>query len=199
MCTVIPAAALFVQAARPGQYIHSHNAPEAAVGRLLSGLDNVKSDGRSGHNTRFASTRGVISAVRADGLLVTGAGPAADITYFRSEFPSGAVQPHALWVSVLFDFGAGGVALLAILMVVAVWRMRARPLVLAILLPFFVASLINSAEEAFGYQFVVLGIVLFAFGWAQPSRAANSSRGPLRATVPGPVRGSAPDSLPGEP
>ena len=199
LCAVIPAAVLFVQASRPGRYIHSHNAAEAAVGRLLSGIDNVESDGRSGHNTRFASTRAVISAVRADGLIVAGAGPAADITYFRAEFPSGDVQPHALWVTVLFDFGAVGVALLAILMLTAVWRMRARPLALAVLLPFFVASLINSAEEAFGYQFVVLGIVLFAFGWAQPSRAAGNSRGPLHDAAVGPAHGSSPDSLPGEP
>jgi hypothetical protein len=59
--------------------------------------------------------------------------------------------------------------------VIAVWRTRRRPQICAILLPFFVASLINSAEGSFEYGFVALGIALFAFGWAGTSQAGDPS------------------------
>lgn len=49
--------------------------------------------------------------------------------------------------------------MLAALMLAAVWQMRRRPVMTGILLPFFVASLVNSAEGAFGYAFVTLEIM----------------------------------------
>lgn len=163
----VPAAVFFVHAAKPRQYLNSHNAAEITAGRLLSGIENVDTDGRAGHNTRLASTRVVIAEARQNGWLLTGAGPAADDTFFPAKFPSVVpLLPDALWVSVLFDFGVIGVAVLGVLMVIALWRMRRRPQMTAILLPFFVTSLVNSAEGSFEYGFVALGIMLFAFGWA---------------------------------
>ena len=171
----LPAAVLFVYAARPGPYMNSHNTPEKAVGRLLAGMEYAETGGREGHNTRLADTRVVISEAMANGWILAGAGPAADETYFPARFPSGTLRPNALWVSVLFDFGLIGVLLLSILMVIAVWRMRQRTETCAILLPFFVASLVNSAEGSFEYGFVALGIVLFAFGWAGTSQIDDPS------------------------
>jgi hypothetical protein len=171
----LPAAVLFVYAAGPGPYLESHNTAEKAVGRLLAGIEYAKTDGRAGHNTRLADTRVVISEAKANGWILAGAGPAADDTYFPARFPSGTLRPNALWVSVLFDFGLIGVLLLGSLMVIAVCRMRYRPQMCAILLPFFVASLINSAEGNFEYGFAALGITLFAFGWAGTSQVDDPS------------------------
>jgi hypothetical protein len=171
----LPAAVLFVYAAGPGPYLEGHNTAEKAVGRLLAGIEYAKTDGRAGHNTRLADTRVVISEAKANGWILAGAGPAADDTYFPARFPSGTLRPNALWVSVLFDFGLIGVLLLGNLMVIAVCRMRYRPQMCAILLPFFVASLINSAEGNFEYGFVALGITLFAFGWAGTSQVDDPS------------------------
>ena len=171
----LPAAVLFVYTAGPSPYLDSHNTAEKAVGRLLAGIEYAKTDGRAGHNTRLADTRVVISEAKANGWILAGAGPAADQTYFPARFPSGTLRPNALWVSVLFDFGLIGVLLLGALMVIAVWRMRHRPQMCAILLPFFVASLINSAEGSFEYGFVALGIMLFAFGWAGTGQADDPS------------------------
>jgi hypothetical protein len=175
LAVCLPAAVLFVYSAGPNSYLDSHNTAEKAVGRLLAGIEYAKTDGRAGHNTRLADTRVVISAARANGWILAGAGPAADQTYFPARFPSGTLRPNALWVSVLFDFGLIGVLLLGALMVIAVWRVRHRPRMCAILLPFFAASLINSAGGNFEYGFVALGIVLFAFGWAGTSQAGDPS------------------------
>lgn len=180
LAACIPAAVVFVQAANPRPYLASHNTVEVTAGRLLSGIRNVETGGRAGHNTRMASTRVVIAEVRANGWLLTGAGPAADNTYFPAKFPPathpGPYGPNSLLVSVLFDFGEFGVAVLGSVMLAAVWRMRRRPEMAAILLPFFVASLVNSAEGPFAYAFVALGIMLFTFRWAAPTRSRNASR-----------------------
>ena len=182
LAAFIPAALFFVSAAQPSRYLNSHSTAEKAVGRLLAGFESVETDGQQGHNTRFASTRVVIAEVRTNDWTLTGAGPAADVTYFPAKFGS-TVQPNALWVSVLFDFGVIGVVVLGVLMLAAVWRMRRHPQICAILLPFFVASLINSAEETFDYKFVALGIVLFAFGWVRPGGTGASP--PASLALPG--------------
>ena len=166
----LPAAVLLVYAAGPSPYLDSHDTAENAVGRLLAGVEYATTDGRAGHNTRLADTRVVVSEAKANGWILAGAGPAADQTYFPARFPSGTLRPNALWVSVLFDFGLIGLLLFGTLMAIAVWRMRHRPQMCAVLLPFFVAALINSAEGSFEYGFVALGIMLFAFGWAGTSQ-----------------------------
>ena len=99
-----------------------------------------------------------------------GAGSAADSTWLPAMYPGpdgAAVAANALWVSFLFDYGETGVAVLGVLMAIAAWRMRRDPLMAAILLPFFVATLVNStgADTAL----VALGVMLFAFGWAAPA------------------------------
>ena len=74
----------------------------------------------------------------------------------------------------LFDFGEGGVAIVAILMLIAFWRLQRYPVMAAILLPFLIASLLNSAEGSFEYAFVVLGIMLFTFHWVDTPMAISS-------------------------
>lgn len=176
VAAIAPPAVLFVQTANRFQYLNSHNTAEVEIGRLVSGITFVETDGRAGHNTRFADTTAVISRARASHWMITGAGPAADETYFPARFPSGLIRPNALWVSVLFDFGLLGVAALAGLMLTAAWRMRHFPRLAAILLPFFMTALINSAEGSYEYAFVALGIFLFACGWArQPAPGPDAT------------------------
>jgi hypothetical protein len=167
LAIVIPAAALFVLHASPQNYLDSGNPAEVAVGRLISGVRNVQTDGQQGANTRFANTSGVIEAARDGGWMRLGAGPAADATYFAATGPVIAGRPvaaNALWASVLFDFGECGVAVLAVLMIAAAWRMRRFPVLAAVLLPFFVASLVNSAVP--DWSLAALGVMLSGFGWA---------------------------------
>jgi hypothetical protein len=172
LAVLIPASVAFVLTATPAQYLNSHNVTENATGRLLAGIQNIDTGGRLGHNTRWAGTREVIAATEENGWLLTGAGPGAIDTYALAQHSK---DPHplpygapALWVGMLFDFGVVGLAVLGILMVTAVWRMRRRPELCAILLPFSVAAMVNSAEGSFAYVFVALGIMLFAFNWAGP-------------------------------
>jgi hypothetical protein len=81
------------------------------------------------------------------------------------------------------DLGEGGVAVLAVLMLAAAWRMRRFPQLSAILLPFFAAALVNSAAP--DNALVALGIILFAFGRA-PSAATSveDTTGPGSAVAP---------------
>jgi hypothetical protein len=172
LAVFIPASGAFVLTANPTQYLNSHDVTENAIGRLLAGIQNIDTDGRLGHNTRWAGTRMVVASAAENGWLLTGAGPGATATYASARHTKGARPlPYGaptLWVSILFDFGVVGVAVLGVLMVVAAWRMRRRPELCAILLPFSVAALVNSAEGSFAFVFVALGIMLFAFNWVGP-------------------------------
>jgi hypothetical protein len=171
----LPAGAFFIQHANPGSYLDSGNPASVAVGRLLSGIRNVETGGQTGSNDRVSGTTVVIAEVRDNDWMRTGAGPAADSTYFPAKYPAGGgvvAATNSLWTSVLFDFGEGGVVVLGVLMLAATCRMRRRPVMTALLLPFFVTALVNSAEGAFEYAFVALGIMLFAFGWI-PARDAQ--------------------------
>ena len=168
---VLPLVIFFIQTASPSHYLQSSNSLEKAAGRLLSGARNIEAGGKFGHNTRYRDTLVVIHELRLNGWLIAGAGPAAESTYFPARYPSvsGNYMPTAFWVSILFDFGLIGVTILGIFMLLALWRMRDRPEMAAIFVPFFLASLINSAEGSFEYSFVVLGIALSGFGWSRHS------------------------------
>jgi hypothetical protein len=180
LAVVIPAAAVFVLHASPQGYLDSSNPAEVAAGRLISGIRDVETGGQEGTNTRFANTAGVVDVARDNGWLHAGAGPAADVTYFAVMYPPSAGQPvavNALWASVLFDFGEGGLAVLALLLVIAAWRMRRYPELAAILLPMCVASLVNSSIP--DWSFAALAVMLFAVGWVRhPARRRMMTPGP---------------------
>ena len=79
-----------------------------------------------------------------------------------------------MWLSVLFDFGECGLVIFIVMLLAGVWRMRRNNLALAIFLPFFTASMVNSSIP--DYSVTVLGILLFAFGWlANPYQRRNFS------------------------
>jgi hypothetical protein len=189
---IIALAVFFIQTASPSQYLQGSNSLEKAAGRLLSGIRNIETGGKLGHNTRYEDTLAVIQQLRLNGWLVAGVGPGAESTYFPAKYPgiSGNHMPTAFWVSILFDFGIIGVAILGVLMLLGLWRMRDRPDLAAIYVPFFLASLINSAEGSFEYSFIVLGIMLSGFGWSRRSIARSDDHQATRLLRrrPGPAR-----------
>ena len=188
----IPAAVFFILHANPQAWEESGNPAEVAIGRLVSGMRNVGTSGQEGVNARFANTTGVIEAVRENGWMRLGAGPAADVTYFAAERLSGSGQQvagvNALWVEVLVDFGETGVSLLGILLIVAAWRMRRFPEAAAILLSLSVASLVNS--DIPDWSFPALAILVFGFGWAPGLYSASHEghHGVTELAVPSPSR-----------
>lgn len=185
LAIIILAGASFAQRAHAAAWLDSGNPTKIAVGRLISGIQNVETGGEVGTNSRFQSTTVVIAAAREYGFIHFGAGPAADSTWLAVMYPgpSGATEAaNALWVSVLFDFGEVGVAALGTLMIVAVSRMRRNPQMTAILLPFFIATLVNSSGA--DTALVALGIMLFTFRWA-PSAAPFHPKGQERRSNTG--------------
>jgi hypothetical protein len=166
---LLAAGAVFAQHASPQPYLASRNPAAVAVGRLLSGIRNVETDGQEGSNDHFSSATVTIADVRQHGWMLAGAGPAADETWFPAQYPATAgglpVEPNALWVSILFDFGEWGVAVLAVLVLAAVWRVRRLAAMAAVLLPFIAMSLTDSAEGPFAYSLAALAVFAFAFGW----------------------------------
>jgi hypothetical protein len=168
LAVMVPLAVIFVRDANVVSLAASGNPAEVAIGRLVSGIRNVETGGQEGANSRYVSVQVVTADARDGGWMSSGAGPAADAVYFPAAYPSGSGSQqaaNAMWLTVLFDFGEWGTAMLAVMMLVALWRMRRSPAMTALLLPFFTASLVNSAVP--DYSFTVLGILLFAFGWAK--------------------------------
>jgi hypothetical protein len=168
LVVVIPAGVVLVQHADAQALMASGSPARIAAGRLVSGIQSAETGGIEGTNTRLTGTSEIISITRDSGRMRLGAGPSADTTYFRAMYPGGggttALEPNAVWVSVLFDFGEAGVAVLAVLMVTAAWRMRRYPVMAAVMLPWLVAATVNSGGT--GSAVVVLAVLLFTFGWA---------------------------------
>jgi hypothetical protein len=178
LVVIVPVGVFFVQQANPQPYLDSGNAAKVAAGRLLSGIRNVETGGQEGSNDHFASAPVVIADARDGGWLITGAGPAADVTWFPAKYPPAegpVILPNALWESVLFDYGEWGVVVLTVLLLTAAWRVRRFPEMAAVLLPFMVMSVTDSAEGSFGYVFTALAVMLFAFGWT-PSGVLSEVR-----------------------
>ena len=177
---LITASALFTQRADAAAWLDSGNPAKIAVGRLVSGIHNVETGGGEGTNGRFQSTTIVVAAAREHGWMHFGAGPSADSTWLPAMYPGSGgatVAANALWVGILFDYGEAGVAVLAVLMIVAVWRMRRNPQMTAILLPFFISTLVNSSGA--DTALVALGIMLFAFRW-MPTAAPSDPQGQVK-------------------
>jgi hypothetical protein len=192
LAIIMSAGVSFVQRTDAAAWLDTGNPTKIAVGRLVSGIQNAETDGDEGTNSRFRSTTVVIAAVRENGWMHFGAGPAADSTWLSAMYPgpgqSGStVAANALWVAILFDFGEVGVAALGAMMIIALWRMHRNPRMTAILLPFFIEALVNSSGAGPESAFVALGIMLFAFRWA-PTAAPFHPQGKkvsTRLAIPG--------------
>jgi len=183
---IILAGIFFVQRTDAAAWLDSGNPTKIAVGRLVSGIQNVETDGDEGTNSRFQSTTVIIADAREHGWMHFGAGPAADATWLPAMYPgqgpAGSEAANALWVAILFDFGEVGVAALGAMMIVAVWHMHRNPRMTAILLPFFIEALVNSSGAGPEPALVALGIMLFAFRWA-PRAAPFHPQGKKMSTA----------------
>ena len=176
LAVLAPFAILIIRDADVPAWTSSRDPALVAVGRLVSGIRNVETNGQTGKNSRYTSVVQVTAAARDGGWIVGGAGPAADAVYFPAISPEGSPQiaANAMWLSVLFDFGECGLVIFIVMLLAGVWRMRRNNLALAIFLPFFTASMVNSSIP--DYSVTVLGILLFAFGWlANPYQRRNFS------------------------
>ena len=165
LAILAPFAVFVIRDADVPAWTSSSNPALVAAGRLVSGIRNVETNGQTGENSRYLSVVQVTAAARDGGWVVSGAGPAADAVYFPAISPEGSPQvaANAMWLSVLFDFGECGLAIFIAMLLTGVWRMRRNNLALAIFLPFFTASMVNSSIP--DYSVTALGILLFAFGW----------------------------------
>jgi hypothetical protein len=63
-----------------------------------------------------------------------------------------------------FDFGVYGLVIFVLLLIPTIWRMRKYPAAMALILPFMVASMVNSTGPEL-YKWTFLAIYLFGFGW----------------------------------
>ena len=113
---------------------------------MVSGIRNVESGGGEGQNARFENTTGMLAMDRQNGWMRGGAGPGVDAVHFQVPASGPPAAVNALWMSVLTDFGEWGLAALAALILTAVWRMRRDARIAALLLPFIVASMVNTSS-----------------------------------------------------
>jgi hypothetical protein len=176
-----PLAVNGIQHIDPTPYLRSASPYTVAVGRLLSGITNVQSAGAVGTNSRYKGVKTTQDELRENGWTYTGLGPGSSDVYFPAKFDT--VQAYSFFFSALFDFGIFGAGMLLLLLAVAVFRMRASPL-MAILLPFVVASMLNSAEGWETYKFAALTIAVGAFGAADfTTSRSRRSREPAQRVI----------------
>lgn len=142
----------------------SNSSPRLVVSRLIFGLNAVRSGGDLGHNTRFDNTMETWRTLDAHDLLLTGYGLNSASAYFLAR--DGVARDNSLALTVLFSYGVGGLALFAIAATVATNRIvRDDPAFAALVLPFLVASLLNSAGGFVTYKFALLGITCALARW----------------------------------
>ncbi|HEX3565504.1 MAG TPA: hypothetical protein VHU17_09035, partial [Acidimicrobiales bacterium] len=135
--------------------------------KLLSGVQNITSNGTQGANPRFASVGLTRYELSYHGKESSGYGPGAVSVYWPAEYPptlSFAPRPNSLWEEMWFDFGVYGLVIFVLLLIPTIWRMRKYPAAMALILPFMVASMVNSTGPEL-YKWTFLAIYLFGFGW----------------------------------
>ena len=171
----------FVQTADPNAWLRSENDASRTVGRLLSGIENVRTRGEDGRNDRYASTDLTFAEIDLLDIGLTGAGPDAHTVYFEEKYPpTGPIgrgpSPNALWVGVAFNYGRP--AMLAVIWLVgfAVLRMRRDAWLAAILVPFALAAMVNSASGFALYKFAVLTVFLALTGRRRIVAHPNAGR-----------------------
>jgi hypothetical protein len=189
----------FVETADPVAWSNSDNEVSQSIGKLLSGIDNVRTGGDVGRNDRYQSTDLTFDEIDELDIGLVGAGPDAHAVYFAEKYPApaGALRgpgPNAIWVMAAFNFGWLGMLALLALLALTVARMRRDMEVAAVLLPFVLASLVNSASGFALYKFTLLAMLLFVFGWSrlraddnaadrQPTRRVDGEGSPRPARV----------------
>jgi hypothetical protein len=131
---------------------------DLVVVRLASGIVGVETNGATGINDRYSSTKATFDQLSEHGWLYTGIGPGFESYLFKA---TGGMLPNALPVYLLGCFGVLGVIVFVAVLVATLGRMRGSA-AFAIFMPFMVASSINSAAGWESYKFFIVAAVIFA-------------------------------------
>lgn len=170
----------FVQNTDPVPYLTSTSSSRLVVGRFIAGIQDIDAGRTSSainlrSNLRYASTQRTLAELRNEGWMNLGYGPGSAPIYFNHRFGPRGVRPNSFIVEQWFNFGRWGALLLSAAMAWALVRMRRQAALAAIFVPAFIACVINSAQGSPLYKYAVLGVLLFAAGWARSSRALTPS------------------------
>lgn len=146
----------------PDRLAGSSNPLFATVGRLLAGVQGREDDALFVLE-RFRSTQVVLGELETSGQSFWGLGAGASHGYFSEEvgLKAGAslARANSAWVEVAFNFGYLGLLCFAIGVAVVVYRMFGKRHSVMFLMPFVVASLMNSAGGTQLYQFLLIAAV----------------------------------------
>lgn len=134
----------------------------SAFGRLISGIDEIKSGGNSGSNGRYQGVQEMMNAMASNNLYYTGYGFNSAPEYFISIY--GDVRDFALQFSILFSYGILGVVVFYSLLFISYIRLYKYNYSSYLLFtPFIVSSFLNSAEGLVMYQITYLCLFSFLF------------------------------------
>jgi len=137
------------------------------VNRLARGVEFAITLSQQGYNPRFAGAINVYEQLQKNGLLWIGYGLNSASPYFRHVTLDTITktQDYSLLLTLLFSFGIIGVAIFLIYCYLAAMGMyRHSSRMSYIFVPFFLTSMINSAQGFVTYKFVILGIVVYGIG-----------------------------------
>ncbi|PQJ34736.1 hypothetical protein BSZ35_09110 [Salinibacter sp. 10B] len=137
------------------------------INRLARGIEFIITLSQQGYNPRFAGAINVYQQLQEKGLLWIGYGLNSASPYFRHVYTGTGtdVQDYSLFVTTFFSFGVMGVLVLVLFVHRAIVIMyRKESGLVYVFIPFFLASMINSAQGFVMYKFVILGIVVYGVG-----------------------------------
>jgi hypothetical protein len=137
------------------------------INRLARGVEFIITLSQQGYNPRFAGAINVYQHLQKKGLLWIGYGLNSASPYFKHVYAGTetAVQDYSLLITTFFSFGIVGVVTFVMVSYLTVVRMyRNKSALVYLFVPFFLASIINSAQGFVMYKFVLLGIVVYGVG-----------------------------------
>jgi hypothetical protein len=137
------------------------------INRLARGVEFAITLSQQGYNARFAGAINVYEHLQEHGLLWIGYGFNSASPYFRHAYTGAgtAVQDYSLLITLFFSFGIIGVSIFLTYAYRAAMSMqRSESVLLYLFVPFFLTSMINSAQGFNTYKFVLLAIVVYGVG-----------------------------------
>ncbi len=134
------------------------------VERLALGLKAASTLAEEGYNPRVVGAIDVITNLSKHDLLWTGYGLNSSTVYFEAITPPGVPHERAysLLLNSLFSFGVFGAFIIMYGGIRVAFRLTmVNSPYLCIYLPFFLVSMINSAQGFVTYKFVILGLIVY--------------------------------------
>jgi hypothetical protein len=136
-----------------------------SVGRLFSGLEDIRTGGDTGANSRYQAYLEYKMCMENYQLYWTGYGFNSSSTFFLSYFKDGFIRDYSLYLTLLFSYGYIGVMIFysACLYALA-YLSKIQSTYYFVFISFLVASSINSAQGLVMYRMVFLGVFLALIG-----------------------------------